>query len=98
MFIYVLYILFSLGEPKTIWNKHYITWSVENGSNESFIDAAVQMWDIKPLKLVKVFPGNGDLKIFFKNLNTNSSNSSILLGLAYTPNDPQRGQINIEKS
>lgn len=96
MWFHFLYILFSLGDTQTIWNKHYITWSVENGSTENFIDEAVQMWNIEPIKLVRVSSGKGDLKIYFRDLNLNrTDNNTILLGQA---NGPDNGTIFIERN
>ena len=98
MLFYILLLSLNYCDSKTIWNKFYITWSVENGSNQSFIDAAVQMWNVEPIKLEKVLPGKGDLKIVFKNLNKNRANFSKLLGQAFAPNNPQWGQIYIDKN
>lgn len=101
MWPHILYILFCFVESKTIWNKHYITWSVENGSTENFINEAVQMWNIAPIKLVRVSPGKGDLKIYFLDLNlnhTDSNSTALILGQAYSPNHPDWGTIYIDKN
>lgn len=91
MFVSVLLMVTSVNAVH-IWDKHYLTWSQENGPNDSSIEDAVRMWNVNPpLELVRVDPGKGDIQISFLPLNPN------LLGRAFPPNHPDRGKILINQ-
>lgn len=64
-----------------LWNKHFITYSIENDLYDSkIINEAIKEWDITPtLEYKLIARGKGDIKIYFKPL----SNS---VGLGYPPN------------
>lgn len=85
--------LFSAAAAASTWNKHYITWSQENGPNDTTVEDAVRMWDIGPsLQLVRVNPGEGDIKITFKSMRPE------IFGQAYPPDHPNRGQVFINEN
>lgn len=74
-----LYIQF-LSIKASLWNKHYITYSIENDTyNPKMLNEAIKEWDISPvLEFEQTEQGQGDIKIYFKPL-LNS------VGLSYPP-------------
>lgn len=75
----LLYLFSLIVGIESIWDKHYLTWSLENGTNNGSIRDAIAMWNIKPLEFARVEPGKGDIKIYFAPL------KSYILGQAYPP-------------
>lgn len=74
----------------SLWNKHYITYSVENDiHNTKIINDGIKEWDIHSLELKHVNPGQGDIKFYFKNLSLN------VLGVS---EGPGKGIITITKN
>ncbi|GIX92450.1 hypothetical protein CDAR_232081 [Caerostris darwini] len=74
-------------EPKRInsnptWNKNYLTWSLVNGTNYSFLDDVIEMWNIEPLEFARVDPGKGDINIYFKTIT-----SEHVMGYAHYPEE-----------
>lgn len=63
-----------------LWNKHFITYSVENDVYDpKIIKEAVKAWDIAPtLEFEPTEQGKGDIKIYFKPLSDS-------VGLSYPP-------------
>lgn len=100
--IYILAIIPFCESVHTIWNKHYITWSLENlvTCDRERAATAVQKWNVAPIKLEMSPDGvKGNLEIIFKDLNSNRTNSSYqILGYTYMPGDSRWGSIYIEKS
>ncbi|GIX92445.1 hypothetical protein CDAR_232051 [Caerostris darwini] len=64
------------------WNKNYLTWSLVNGTNYSFLDDVIEMWNIEPLEFARVDPGKGDINIYFKTV-TNEH----VMGYAHYPEE-----------
>lgn len=79
MHLLFLYLFSSIVGIESIWDKHYLTWSLENGTNYSEIQDAITMWNVSPLEFARVEPGKGDIKIYFAPL------KSYILGQAYPP-------------
>lgn len=69
-----------LSIESALWNKHYITYSIENDLyNPKMINEAIKEWEITSvLQVEPVERGHGDIKIYFKPL----PNS---VGLSYPP-------------
>lgn len=61
----LLYFLAIIICVESTWDKTYLTWSLENGTNYSFIEDAIAMWDVYPLEFAQVESGKGDIKIYF---------------------------------
>lgn len=73
----------------SLWNKHYLTYSVENDLYKTkIIKEAIQEWNIDSLELEQVIKGQGDVKFYFKNLSKN------ILG---TSEGPGKGIVTITK-
>ncbi|GIY60999.1 hypothetical protein CDAR_381151 [Caerostris darwini] len=64
------------------WNKNYLTWSLVNGTNYSFLDDVIEMWNIEPLEFARVDPGKGQINIYFKTM-TNGH----VMGYAHYPEE-----------
>lgn len=76
----LFYLLSLVVYVESIWDKTYLTWSLENGTaNYNIIEDAISMWDITPLEFARVEPGKGDIKIYFTHL------PDYVLGQAYPP-------------
>lgn len=79
---YLLFYFFiqPLFIEASLWNKNFITYSIENDHyNSTIINKAVQEWDISPtLEFKLVERGKGDIKINFNPLSES-------VGVAYPP-------------
>ncbi|GIY98517.1 hypothetical protein CEXT_301121 [Caerostris extrusa] len=64
------------------WNKNYLTWSLVNGTNYSFLDDVIEMWNIEPLEFARVDPGKGDINIYFKTMKNEH-----IMGYAHYPEE-----------
>lgn len=80
-FLFYFFINAILIQAKiSLWNKHYLTYSVENDfNNTKIVNEAIKEWNISSLELEQVSPGQGDIKFYFKNLPPN------VLGLSEGP-------------
>ena len=66
--IYFLLYPLLVKSQLSFWNKHYLTYSVENDFHWSEkIKEAIQEWDIHTLEIENVQQGKGDIKIYFEN-------------------------------
>ncbi|GIY51556.1 hypothetical protein CDAR_1271 [Caerostris darwini] len=76
-----VYIEYFVNSNPT-WNKNYLTWSLVNGTNYSFLDDVIEMWNIEPSEFARVDPGKGDINIYFKTIA-----SEHVMGYAHYPEE-----------
>lgn len=85
----LFYLLALIIGAESLWDKTYLTWSLENGTNHKFLNDAIAMWNVYPLEFARVERGKGDIKIYFSPLKETH------LGFASYPNDPYPGDVHI---
>lgn len=93
MIYFLLYIFINplfIQAKISLWNKHYLTYSVENDFYKTkIIKEAIEEWNISSLELQQVGKGQGDIKFYFKNLSPN------VLGIS---EGPGKGIVTITKN